>query len=97
MVEAQVVVAPIRHARMPFQNVAGQIEVEEFDFLLDRLGEPVVHGGHDGGAGHQRVMFGLGSRVAGVDAEDVGALAAGRVSDPGSPSTAARVGAGRRQ
>ena len=60
---------------MPFQDIAGQIEVEEFDFLLDRLGEPVVHGGHDRGAGHQRVVFGLGPRVAGVDAEDVGALA----------------------
>ena len=71
LVEAQVIVPPVRHARMPFQDVAGQIQVEQFDFLLDRLGEPVVHGGHHGGAGHECVVLGLGSRVAGVDAEDV--------------------------
>jgi hypothetical protein len=42
---------------MPFQDVRGQIEVEEFDFLLDRLGEAVVHGSHHRGADHECVVF----------------------------------------
>ena len=78
LVEAQVVIPPIRHTRMPFQDIAGQIQVEQFDFLLDRLREPIVHGSHHGGTGHERVVLGFRPRIAGVDAQDVGPLAARR-------------------
>ena len=78
LIEPQIIVTPVGHARMPFQDVAGQIQVEEFDFLFDRLGEPVMHGGHHRCADHQCVVFRLGPGVAGVDPEDVGALAACR-------------------
>ncbi len=77
LIEAEVVVTPIRHARMPFQDVAGQVEVEQLDFFLDGFREAVVHRGHQRGAGHQRVVFGLRPRIAGIDAEVVGALADG--------------------
>ena len=75
LVQPQVVVAPVGYACMPFQGVGRQVQVEEFDFLLDRFGEPIVHGRHRRSADHECVVFGLGAREARVDSEEVRTLA----------------------
>ena len=43
LVQPEVEVAPLRHPAMPLQHIAREVEVEDLDLLLDRLGEPVVH------------------------------------------------------
>ena len=78
LIECQIGIAPTRHAGQPFQDVAGEIKVEDLDLFLDRLGELVMHGRHHGHVGEHRVVFGPGASIARVDPEDVGPAATGR-------------------
>ena len=77
VVQAEIEVAPARNAGVPLEDVAGHVEVEQLDLLLDGLGEAVVHRRHVRGAGHQRLVLGLDPGVAGIDAEHVGSLPEG--------------------
>ena len=77
LIQSEVVVAPLGHPRVPFQHIGRQIEVAEFDLLLDGFGELVVHGRHQGRAGHQGVVLGFGTGVPGVGAGGVRTPAAG--------------------
>ena len=78
LVECQVGVAPTRHAGQPFQDVAGEIQIEEFDLFLDRLGKLVVHGRHQRHVGQHGIVFSPGAGVARIDPEHIGSAAAGR-------------------
>ena len=74
LVEAEVEVAPARHAGVPFQHVAGEVQVEDLDLFFDRLGEAVVHRGGGRSADHHRVVLVLRAGVPRVDSVNVGAL-----------------------
>ena len=78
LVERQIGVAPTRDAGQPFQDVAGEIEVENLDLFLDRLRELIMHGRHQWHVGQHRVVFGPGASVARIDPEDIGPAASGR-------------------
>lgn len=78
LIQAQVVVAPRRHPRVPLQDVAGEVEVEELDLLLDGRREPVVHGLGERRCLLDHLVLGDAAGVSGVDTVHVGPLAAQR-------------------
>lgn len=59
---------------MPLQHVASEVEVEEFDLLLDGLGKPIVHRSHIWCGDHHSVVLEFDAGVARVDPIDVGTL-----------------------
>ena len=94
LVEAEVEVPPAGHAGMPFQHVAGEVQVEDLDLLLDRLGEAVVHRRGGGRADHHGVVLVLRPGVPRIDAVDVRALPRNRqwlLAFPVRQRSAARI------
>src|SRR5438309_1243763 len=75
LVQTEIEVAPLRYAGMPFQHIAGEVEVEEFDFLFDGRGEPIMHWLQDGGQLSRLLMFGSTSAVSRIDPVDAWAFA----------------------
>jgi len=67
LVEGEVVIAPARHARMPFEGVRREVEVLELDLLLDRLRVLVVHRAHVRDHRHLRVVGPPTPLVPGID------------------------------
>ena len=68
LVEAQVVVAPPRHTRVPLERVGAQVEVDELAVLLDAPRWPVVHDRRQRRRGQHHLVVRRRPLVAGIDA-----------------------------